>query len=497
MRYKELKRAIAAGLLSASVFSSTLVFQPEISLAAPSSAHLDEVSSDEDPNNIVNRVRRIIEEHNAAGSLRKSNTFTNPDVESSAQSAREPVKQEVHYEQNAQEDNSGKEETDSSISYGKYDFDWQGTPIAQSIYAVAKIANKDVVVNGEISGKCYMSLHGVTCEQAMDYLGRAFGFNWMVEGDIFIISSKDTMLQSKTFKVQNIHDFTKLTEEIKALNIDEDKVYANTESRTVSVTGTPYQLLAAERRLSAIDKPVSQCLILAQLIEVDHGKELNLGMQYSLPTYNHTGTTTGRTTSDSFHGHWGEKLTFSASATANRALSNGKVIYRPMVMVMNGRVGTVNFGDKVPILKSTTTSASTDVTVEYQDVGTTLKIIPGINETSGEILLDIEAEVSAISKWVTSGQTTAPQISIRKAVTSAHLKSGQSFVIGGLMSRQELDNLSGIPLLMNLPILGKLFSYHSKSNTYAEIFIMITPYIVTNDIDPEALMRKAGAKDNG
>ena len=50
---------------------------------------------------------------------------------------------------------------------------------------------------------------------------------------------------------------------------------------------------------------------------------------------------------------------------------------------------------------------------------------------------------------------------------------------------------------MNLPTLGKLFSYHSKSNTYAEIFIMITPYIVTNDIDPEALMRKAGAKDNG
>ena len=85
-----------------------------------------------------------------------------------------------------------------------------------------------------------------------------------------------------------------------------------------------------------------------------------------------------------------------------------------------------------------------------------------------------------------------PQIAKRQATTSTHLRSGQSFVIGGLMSAAELDNLSGIPILMDLPILGSLFRFHSKQKSYAEVYIMITPYIVTDDIDPAAIMRKVG-----
>ena len=65
------------------------------------------------------------------------------------------------------------------------------------------------------------------------------------------------------------------------------------------------------------------------------------------------------------------------------------------------------------------------------------------------------------------------------------------------MSVSELDNLSGIPGLMDLPILGALFRYHSKSKTYAEIYIMLTPYIVTEDIDPSALLRRAGGGNYG
>ena len=61
------------------------------------------------------------------------------------------------------------------------------------------------------------------------------------------------------------------------------------------------------------------------------------------------------------------------------------------------------------------------------------------------------------------------------------------------MSEQQLDNLSGIPGLMNLPILGQLFRYHQKSTKYDEVFVMITPYIVTDDMNPEEILRKASA----
>ena len=147
-------------------------------------------------------------------------------------------------------------------------------------------------------------------------------------------------------------------------------------------------------------------------------------------------------------------------------------------------------------MTSTSTTASTEITVDYKDVGTKLAITPAIDESSGEITMKIKAEVSNIVKWVTTGLTTAPEIATRQATTSAHLRSGQSFVIGGLMSVTELDNLSGIPGLMDLPILGALFRYHSKSKSYAEVYIMLTPYIVSDDIDPSALLRRAGGANN-
>lgn len=373
----------------------------------------------------------------------------------------------------------------SLVSEGRYNFDWRGTPLPQSLYAVAKLANKGVVVNGkDLEGTVYMSLKQVTCTQALDYLSRAFNFNWMTDGNNIIISDEEKMKQSKIFDVAYANK-DNLKEEFKALGIDEENIYVNVETGSISVTGTPYQLSQAEARLKTLDRPVSQCLLLAQLIEIQHGKERNLGFSYSLPTYSHIASTTADT--DTLHGNWIEKLTFGASATASRELSKGKVIARPMIMSLNGQEGTVEFGDKVPILTKTDTGSSTSVTVTYESIGTNLKMTPIINEKSGDITVNIEAEVSNITSWITSNDTKAPQVSTRKAKTSAHLKSGQSFVIGGLMSSSDLDNLSGIPGLMNLPILGELFKYHTHSKSYGEVYIMITPYIVADDFDPTRL----------
>ena len=224
------------------------------------------------------------------------------------------------------------------------------------------------------------------------------------------------------------------------------------------------------------------------MVEIQHGKNNNLGFQYSLPTYSHTATSDGEST---LGGAWLDKLTFSGAVTASRELSKGKVIARPMVMMLNGQEGLVNFGERVPVMGTTSTSTATQISVDYQDVGTKLKITPSINEKDGEITLKIDTEVSNITKYITQGQTSAPQISSRQATTSAHLRSGQSFVIGGLMSATDLDNLSGIPGLMNLPILGELFKFHSRTKTYAEVYIMLTPYIVTDNINPQELLRQA------
>ena len=513
MKKKDLRQNILLGLMGASILGGSFLFSPSVSYAASaeeSQAVIAQMAgtTQEDPNAFTARIQRILddyhqdirarqqarqklfEHHSQTGEAAPAATAA-PDAAPSAVPSPETAPA-------TQAAGTGlppipRAGTARLAADGRYNFDWQGTPIAQSVYAVAKRAHKDVVVNGNLDGNVYMSLHNVTCEQAMERLSAAFNFNWMTDDNAIIVSTSQLMMQSKVFPVHHAFDLEKLSKELQALGIAENNIYANSEQRTVSVTGTPYQLKQVEQRLSSVDRPISQCLVVAQLIELQHGRDNNLGFQYSLPTYSHSAETnsSGDTSSTSLKGPWLDKLTFSGSVTASRNLSKGKVIARPMVMMLNGQEGMVNFGEQVPVMSTTSTSSSTEISVDYKDVGTKLTITPSINEEDGEITLKIDTEVSNITKYITQGQTSAPQISTRQATTSAHLRSGQSFVIGGLMSAKDLDNLSGIPGLMNLPILGELFKYHSHSKSYAEVYIMITPYIVTDDINPKELLRKA------
>ncbi len=419
-----------------------------------------------------------------------------PDPSASRQTYPQPVNPDVWDATDAarrrHESSANKSFKDESATFS---FDWQGTPIAPAIYAVARAAGRDIVVNGDLKGEVYMSMHDVTCAKALDYLARTFNFNWDIDDttEAILISTSDMMLTSQVFRVHYL-DKAKLADELKSLGIDEDKIYANSETGTVSVTGTYYQVQAAARRIRALDAPISQCLLVCQLIEVDHGNNLNLGMHYKLPTYSHTGTTSGITNDASFRGNWLEKLTFSASAEANEEINKGKVIARPMVLAINGNEASVYFGDQVPIASTTATTATTDISIDYKDVGTTLKIVPVIDEATGTINVKLEAEVSNIVQWRTINGSQAPQVATRRAKTSARLHSGQSFVIGGLMKAEELDNLSGIPGLMHLPILGALFRFHSTSKTYGEVFIQVTPYIISDNINPEEILRRVDLK---
>lgn len=402
------------------------------------------------------------------------------------------VRSEQQKEEKTQQVIQAKPDIPSDTDYEqRYDFDWQGTPLNTSLYAISKVSGKKVVINGDLKGTVYTTLKQVTYNEALDYLSKAFNFNYMIDGSAIMISTSNIMMQSETFPVRYVYNMQNIKEEIKSMGIDESCIFVNQNQGTVSVSGTPYQLFQVRKRLNAVDKPVQQCLLIAQLIEVDHGDKIDLGMQYSLPTYSHTGNSSGRTDDSSFKGNWGEKLTFSSSINAAKELNKGKVVARPMIITHNGEAATFNMSSSIPIMTSTSTSSSTTMSVEYKDVGTIMTVKPLINSIDNKISLSINAEVSNVVGWVSSGQSTAPQVNKRVADTAVTVNNGQSFIIGGLMSVEELDNLSGIPGLMDIPILGKLFSYHKKSKTYSEVFIMVTPYIVSDDIDPKALLRGA------
>ena len=124
-----------------------------------------------------------------------------------------------------------------------------------------------------------------------------------------------------------------------------------------------------------------------------------------------------------------------------------------------------------------------DQVVQYRDVGTSLRIRPTINH-DGYVSLDLLQEVSLATSEVQFG---APVISTREASTKMLVRSGQTAVIGGLSDRQQDKTRGGIPILSSIPLLGGLFGSTHNNKLQTELFLFITPHIITNDDDADRM----------
>jgi general secretion pathway protein D len=170
--------------------------------------------------------------------------------------------------------------------------------------------------------------------------------------------------------------------------------------------------------------------------------------------------------------------------------SNVRVLSTPEILAVNNREARIVVGSRVPFVASTRLGDfAVDRSVQYEDVGTTLTIIPTINQDD-YVSVQILQEVNTVTNQVIEAALDAPVISTREASTRAIIRDGQTVVIGGLIgdSRDYLD--SGIPFLKDIPLLGYLFKRRSEVRSRTELAIFVTPYIVRTDADADAIRER-------
>ena len=155
-------------------------------------------------------------------------------------------------------------------------------------------------------------------------------------------------------------------------------------------------------------------------------------------------------------------------------VENGKarILSRPNIITMSGEQASIQIGGEIPY----TTSNLEGTTVSFRNYGIILQFKPIVDEQD-RITVSVHAESSNMSGQTVDGQ---PILTTRRADSVVHLDSGSTMVIGGLMDSSDSKNLSKIPLLGDIPIIGEFFKYHSKSKTKRELLILITPTIVSN-----------------
>lgn len=271
------------------------------------------------------------------------------------------------------------------------------------------------------------------------------------------------------------------------------RVTADTANNAIVVHADQQDSLLIERAIQELDRAPVQVSIEATIAEITLTDALNNGVQFY------------------FAGKWGSvsqsrgalplgrvvpgaNLVLGNEATprlvldALREITDVKVLSSPSLVVVDNQPAILQVGDQVPV----TTRSAQDVTnptapivnsIDFRDTGVILRVTPRVHANS-MIGIEIEQEISAVKEGAPNSETLTPTISQRRVKSTVSVADNQTLLLGGLISEQRTKGKSGIPGVVDIPVLGNILAgQHNDGNTRTELIIFIKPQVVRNTID--------------
>ncbi len=248
----------------------------------------------------------------------------------------------------------------------------------------------------------------------------------------------------------------------------------------VWVRGSPEHIARVKAEIARIDLPAPSVMLETEFVELDETGARDVGIdftnssgQVAVATYQ-----SGQYVPISFtsHGPGGlSSVQLQAAIYAAIQKGEGRIVSKPKIAAQSGSTANIITGDALPILTSITLSGVNGVSqqVQYVNVGVTLQIAPRVS-VDGFVSSHIFCVVSSVTGY----SQGYPTISQRQAETSATVHDGESFIIGGLVQDSDLKSKSKVPILGDIPVLGRAFAVDNDSDSKTELYIVITPHII-------------------
>jgi len=273
------------------------------------------------------------------------------------------------------------------------------------------------------------------------------------------------------------------------------QIVADEVTNSLLIRATVADWAVLEQAIAALDLRPLQVVIEVVIAEVKRTGDLNVGLGILATDVDEEGgegTTALLPVSPSADDFTLDVLRLGdidvgVTLSALSSTGNVRILSRPLIQAQNNQEARILVGSERPFIQSSYTGVTTggvaQEIVQYRDVGTSLTILPTINE-EGYVNLTLTQEVSSATAETQFG---APVISTREATTQILAQTGQTVVIGGLVDQQTEETRVGIPILKDIPVLGWLFGTTRETVSNAELFLFLTPYVVATDEDEERL----------
>lgn len=375
-------------------------------------------------------------------------------------------------------------------------------PVDMIYKTLARLGGLNILMDPDYKPpKVTFELTDVALHDALDMLAIQTKTFWRpLSANTILISidnsSKRKELQQsvmKTFYLRNASTPADLQEAAGTLKgiLDISHIQATPELRSLTLRGTPDQMVLAQKLLGDIDKPKPEVLVDVLVMEVSRNKLSTLGSV--LPTTvsasiapvgsSSSGSSGSGLTLNSFSGLTAGDISVAVSGASFTALAsdtNTKVIQRPEIRVMDNEKASLRIGDRIPIATGSFQSGLTqgvNTQFQYIDVGVNIDITPWVH-ADNEVTLQVSLEISTVTGETSVGGVTEPTIGQRRIEHTARLADGEVNLIGGILQDTETTSLSGYPGILNFPILKYLFGQVGKTRQQSEIVFAIIPHVI-------------------
>ncbi|WP_136680665.1 type II secretion system secretin GspD [Neptunomonas sp. XY-337] len=298
------------------------------------------------------------------------------------------------------------------------------------------------------------------------------------------------------------------------LNID-----AHEQTNTVVISGSPHIIKTLEGIIEKLDIRRAQVMVEAVIAEVSDNKAKELGVQWLLFDGSGDGTVpagaidfgsetrpgivdiAAAAASDNItpgvigngislgFGRFNEDgFSFAAFITALDDDQDSNVLSTPSLVTMDNEEAYIQVGQEVPIITGSTASDSNSnpfQTIERKDIGVKLKVTPQINEGDA-VRLTIEQEVSSLTGIEASDIVTNKRV----ISTTVLIDDGSTLALGGLIQEDEQASTSKVPLLGDIPYVGRAFRTDSNTTKKRNLMVFIRPTIIRDSTVATSVSRQ-------
>ncbi len=398
--------------------------------------------------------------------------------------------------------------------------DFREAPIEDVIKSLAQQANIDIVKGPSVTGSVTATLTDVPLDEAMESIFTVHGFGYTTSESIVRIVPKNelaqymTKTQTKTYHLAYA-DCEAVYKALKDVLSPSPlgKVAMNKATAHLCVTDTDQKIELIDKFIEEMDREIPQILVEARIYDVSCSIFLNLGFNWSAGTITlydaagHAIDAPGSKTQPFANTGFGSSITQATKTVAGLELGvlnehidldvmfsaerddiKSRLLANPKVLVLSGQKANIDIVQEIPYQELTQTSGGGNIgTTKFKQVGVKLEVTPQLTR-DGKIRLMVAPEFSVQNGFVNivipqegSPAIVSPQpiVDTRKALTHALITDGQTVVIGGLRKRDAIQEMSRVPLLSDIPLLGELFKFRGEKAVNSELIVFITPHLIT------------------